>query len=151
MMLCLLKLFRKFSKSNISIDDSSVENNSMEGNNTSTINYYKTSTFGEGIQTDGERQNSAEEAFNEQNNRSCKASNGDAIFQGNNYQPEDNNYQPEDIKSARLMQLVGNAIEEWAEEFHLEKMPKKIIFEQALDALQVMEPMFFDNNSSNKQ
>lgn len=144
MMLCLSKLFRKFSKSNISIDDSSVENNSMEGNNTSTINDYKTSTFGEGIQTDGERQNSAEEAFNEQNNRSCKASNGDAIFQGNNYQPEDN-------KTARLMQLVGNAIEEWAEEFHLEKMPKKIIFEQALDALQVMEPMFFVNNSSNKQ
>jgi len=42
-------------------------------------------------------------------------------------------------KAERLMQLVGYAIDDWAKEFRLEKMPKKIIFEQALDAMRAME------------
>lgn len=44
-----------------------------------------------------------------------------------------------DDKTARLMQLISFAIEEWAKEYHLENMPKKIIFEQALDAMRAIE------------
>mgnify|MGYP004731919263 CR=1 FL=1 len=44
-----------------------------------------------------------------------------------------------DIKIARLMELIGYAIEEWAVEYHLENLPKKILFEQALDAMRAIE------------
>jgi len=44
-----------------------------------------------------------------------------------------------DSKTARLMELISLAIENWAREYHLENMPKKIIFEQALDAMRVIE------------
>ena len=44
-----------------------------------------------------------------------------------------------DNKTARLMQLIGSAIDEWAREYHMENLPKKIIFEQAFDAMRVFE------------
>lgn len=44
-----------------------------------------------------------------------------------------------DSKMARLMELIGSAIEDWAAEYHLENLPKKIVFEQALDAMRIME------------
>lgn len=51
-----------------------------------------------------------------------------------------NNTQPEiDNKLARLMELINYAIEEWAIEFHMEMLPKKVIFEQAFDALSAIE------------
>jgi len=47
-----------------------------------------------------------------------------------------------DSKMARLMELMGSAIEMWAEEYHLENMPKQIIFGQALDAMHIVEQTF---------
>lgn len=44
-----------------------------------------------------------------------------------------------DSKMARLMELIGSAIEVWATEYQLENLPKKIIFEQALDAMRAIE------------
>ena len=44
-----------------------------------------------------------------------------------------------DRKMARLMELIGYAIERWAAEYHLENLPKKIVFEQALDAMRAIE------------
>lgn len=44
-----------------------------------------------------------------------------------------------DSKMARLMELIGCAIENWAAEYHLENLPKKIVFEQALDAMRAIE------------
>ena len=44
-----------------------------------------------------------------------------------------------DNKTARLMQLIGSAIDKWAAEYHMENLPKKIIFEQAFDAMRVFE------------
>lgn len=44
-----------------------------------------------------------------------------------------------DIKMARLMELIGYAIEEWSLEYHLENLPKKILFEQALEAMEAIE------------
>jgi len=46
---------------------------------------------------------------------------------------------PTDGKTARLMALVGQAIETWAAEYHLENMPKKIVFQQAFDAMRTIE------------
>lgn len=47
-------------------------------------------------------------------------------------------YDP-DSKTARLMELIGYAIDTWALEYHLENLPKKIVFEQALDVMQIIE------------
>lgn len=44
-----------------------------------------------------------------------------------------------DSKMARLMELIGRAMEEWAAEYHMENLPKRIIFEQALDAMHTIE------------
>lgn len=44
-----------------------------------------------------------------------------------------------DSKMARLMELIGCAIKEWAVEYHLENLPKRIVFEQALDAMRAIE------------
>ena len=44
-----------------------------------------------------------------------------------------------DCQNARLIELVGNAIDKWASEYHLENIPKNIVYEQALDALRIME------------
>ncbi len=44
-----------------------------------------------------------------------------------------------DNKMARLMELIGSAIEEWAVEYHLENLPKKFVFEQAFDAMRAIE------------
>lgn len=44
-----------------------------------------------------------------------------------------------DSKMNRLMELIGIAIETWAKENHMEKLPKKILFEQALDAMRSIE------------
>ncbi len=44
-----------------------------------------------------------------------------------------------DIKMTRLMELIGTAIESWAVEYHLENLPKKIVFEQAYDAMRAIE------------
>ena len=40
---------------------------------------------------------------------------------------------------ARLMELIGCAIENWAAEYHLENLPKKVVFEQVLDAMRAIE------------
>ena len=52
-----------------------------------------------------------------------------------------------DSKMARLMELIGCAIENWAAEYHLENLPKKIVFEQALDAMRAIELAM--NNTEN--
>lgn len=44
-----------------------------------------------------------------------------------------------DDRIARLMELIGYAIEEWAKEYNMENLPKKIIFEQVLDAMHTLE------------
>ena len=44
-----------------------------------------------------------------------------------------------DCRNARLIELVGQAIDKWASEYHLENIPKNIVYEQALDALRIME------------
>ena len=41
-----------------------------------------------------------------------------------------------------LMQLIGSAIEEWSKIYHLENLPKEIIFQQALAALNAMNKLF---------
>ena len=51
-----------------------------------------------------------------------------------------------DGKMNRLMELIGYAIDEWAVEYHLENMPKRIIFEQALDAMYAMELAINNHN-----
>ena len=56
-----------------------------------------------------------------------------------NYQRTTHPANQPDSKMARLMDLIGDAIEGWAVEYHLENMPKKIIFEQALDAMRAIE------------
>lgn len=44
-----------------------------------------------------------------------------------------------DDKISRLMDLIGCAIEDWAKEYNMENLPKKIIFEQVLDAMHSLE------------
>lgn len=44
-----------------------------------------------------------------------------------------------DCRNARLIELVGQAIDKWASEYHLENIPKNIVYEQALDTLRIME------------
>ena len=51
-----------------------------------------------------------------------------------------------DNKTARLMELIGSAIEQWASEYHMERLPKKIVFEQALDAMRTIEPLITNRN-----
>lgn len=51
-----------------------------------------------------------------------------------------------DNKMNRLIELIGIAIEEWSKEYNLEKLPKKVLFEQVLDAMRIME--FIMNNRS---
>lgn len=41
-----------------------------------------------------------------------------------------------------LMRLIGSAIEEWAKMYHLENLPKEIVFQQALAALNAMNKLF---------
>lgn len=57
----------------------------------------------------------------------------------NNYHGPTKTAIQSDNKMARLMELIGHAMEEWAVEYNLENMPKKIIFEQALDAMRAIE------------
>lgn len=56
-----------------------------------------------------------------------------------------------DGQTARLMELIGRAIEEWATEYHLENMPKKIIFEQALDAMRAIELAMNNKDQQDKE
>lgn len=44
-----------------------------------------------------------------------------------------------DSKITRLMELIGCAIEDWAVEYHMENLPKDIVFQQAFDAMQSIE------------
>lgn len=37
-----------------------------------------------------------------------------------------------------LMRLIGSAIEQWSNMYHLENLPKKIVFQQALSAMNAM-------------
>lgn len=61
------------------------------------------------------------------------------------------NTQQTESKTARLMALIGEAIQKWAEEYHMESMPKSIVFGQALDAMRAMEPMFKNNQTEHKR
>lgn len=51
-----------------------------------------------------------------------------------------------DEKMVKLMKLISCAIEEWAKEYQLENLPKKIIFEQALDAMLFIEASMNNKN-----
>ena len=51
-----------------------------------------------------------------------------------------------DNKMNRLIELIGLAIEEWSKEYNLEKLPKKILFEQALDAMRIIESVINNRN-----
>lgn len=51
-----------------------------------------------------------------------------------------------DTKMIRLIELISCAIEDWAKEYHLENLPKKIIFEQALDAMKALEIAINNSN-----
>lgn len=53
-----------------------------------------------------------------------------------------------DDKIARLMELIGCAIEDWAKEYNMENLPKKIIFEQVLDAMHALEIAMNNTNES---
>lgn len=48
--------------------------------------------------------------------------------------------------SQDLMSLVGKAIDEWAKLYHMENLPRKIVFQQALTILNAMDELFFDKN-----
>lgn len=52
-----------------------------------------------------------------------------------------------DDKIVRLMELINYAIDAWTVEYHLENLPKKIIFEQALDVMQIIETSMNNNES----
>lgn len=54
-------------------------------------------------------------------------------------------------KMNRLMELVGIAIETWAKEYHMENLPKRILFEQALDAMQTIELAVNSKNTNRKE
>lgn len=51
-----------------------------------------------------------------------------------------------DNKMNRLIELIGLAIEEWSKEYNLEKLPKKILFEQVLDAMRIIESVINNRN-----
>ena len=57
----------------------------------------------------------------------------------NNHQASTQPKNHNDRKTVRLMELIGCAIEDWATEFHLENLPKRIVFEQVLDAMRTIE------------
>lgn len=42
-----------------------------------------------------------------------------------------------------LMKMVGGAIEQWSKKYHMENLPKKIIFKQALTIMNGMEQLWF--------
>ena len=46
--------------------------------------------------------------------------------------------------SQDLMSLVGKAIDEWAKLYHMENLPQKIVFQQALTILNAIDELFFD-------
>lgn len=48
-----------------------------------------------------------------------------------------------DEKAQDLMRLVGQAIDEWANLYGMNNLPKKIIFQQALAILNAMNKLFF--------
>ena len=48
---------------------------------------------------------------------------------------------PVDNKTARLMELVNQAIEEWAAEYNLQNLPRRIVFQQVHDVMHVIEMM----------
>lgn len=41
-----------------------------------------------------------------------------------------------------LMRLIGTAIEDWSKIYNLENLPKKIVFQQALSAMNAMNKIF---------
>lgn len=48
-----------------------------------------------------------------------------------------------DDMSKDLMVMVGNAIEQWSKKYHMENVPKKIIFKQALTIMNGLEQLWF--------
>lgn len=60
-----------------------------------------------------------------------------------------------DEKTQRLMELIENALDVWAKEYHLERVPKRIIFEQAIDIMHVIEEKLklstFKSSSGNRE
>lgn len=53
-----------------------------------------------------------------------------------------------DNKTARLMTLIGEAVEKWSMEYGLENLPKKIIWGQVFDAMCTIDLTI---NSSSQQ
>lgn len=54
------------------------------------------------------------------------------IKQENSVQTSANSKFPTGNKSADLMILIGKALDEWAKMYHLQEMPTKVVFGQAL-------------------
>lgn len=48
-----------------------------------------------------------------------------------------------DDMSKDLMVMVGNAIEQWSRKYHMENVPKKILFKQALTIMNGLEQLWF--------
>ena len=42
-----------------------------------------------------------------------------------------------------LMQLISQALDQWAVEYKMENLPKKIVFQQALSIMTAMDEIYF--------
>lgn len=58
--------------------------------------------------------------------------------------PVENDTNKGDV-SADLMRLIGKALDEWAEMYHMQNLPKRIIFQQALSILNTVDAIIFTN------
>lgn len=46
---------------------------------------------------------------------------------------------PKNERIERLVTLIEQALNQWSVEYHMEKVPKRIIFEQALDVMRALD------------
>lgn len=77
------------------------------------------------------RKNKTAESFQFYDNNHLKTS--------YSYNSIDDSTNQVNTKMGRLIELIGYAIEEWAFEYNLENLPPKIILEQVLDVMHVIE------------
>lgn len=87
--------------------------------------------------------------FKRKKNRTFFADMADKRFSTNptyTYSDFNHNRSLNDNKMARLMELISLAINIWVQEYNLENLPPKIIFEQALDAMSIIELTFKSKN-----
>ena len=68
----------------------------------------------------------------------------DTIREQYAYQSQSNNIIVEENDMAKdLMIMVGSTIEQWAQKYNMENLPKKIVFNQALAIMNAMEEIIF--------